>query len=48
MDTAEGGKKRIEDGAYTMPARSIAVFESVCNRPAEAGRKNKKGSKKKT
>ena len=48
VDTAEGGKKRIEDGAYMMPARSIMVFESVCSRPAEAGRKNKKSSKKKT
>lgn len=48
VDTAETGKKIADNGIHMMPARSITVFESVCNRPAEADRKKKKNSKKRT
>lgn len=48
VDTAETGAKIVSNGIYMMPARSITVFESVCNRSAEADRKKKKSSKKRT
>lgn len=47
IDTAEGTEKETQDGIYMMAPRSVTVFESVCTRPVDTGRKKKKSSRKK-
>ncbi len=48
IDTAESNTEGIQDGRYMMMPRSITVFECVCIRQVETGRKNRQARKSKS